>query len=204
MNRAPGQAGNQLALEGSRNYTKQLETVKRRLLNVNVNAMEAWKVDRLSVTAKLELGGSLGYMETDRRNRQSIVGAKVDDQNWMRYIRGYGKFEDGFRRLVRIASATRQVELQDKGFIQPCHSHHGRAASDIVTMNDGSLVKAEHQRPSGLLQQPEIPEWQWDLGCSIYHWSPVLWAEIGESSLIGPELVQETTDKVVLIKEKLR
>ncbi|GJT28638.1 retrovirus-related pol polyprotein from transposon TNT 1-94 [Tanacetum coccineum] len=33
---------------------------------------------------------------------------------------------------------------------------------------------------------------------------PVLWAEIGESSLIGPELVQETTDKVVLIKEKLK
>ncbi|GJS21510.1 hypothetical protein Tco_0450142 [Tanacetum coccineum] len=31
--------------------------------------------------------------------------------------------------------------------------------------------------------------------------SPVLWAEIRESSLIGPELVQETTDKVVLIKE---
>ncbi|GJU43980.1 putative reverse transcriptase domain-containing protein [Tanacetum coccineum] len=34
--------------------------------------------------------------------------------------------------------------------------------------------------------------------------SPVLWAEIGESSLIGHELVQETTDKVVLIKEKLK
>ncbi|GJR48262.1 putative reverse transcriptase domain-containing protein [Tanacetum coccineum] len=30
------------------------------------------------------------------------------------------------------------------------------------------------------------------------------YAEIGESSLIGPELVQETTDKVVLIKEKLK
>ncbi|GJZ54879.1 reverse transcriptase domain-containing protein [Tanacetum coccineum] len=34
--------------------------------------------------------------------------------------------------------------------------------------------------------------------------SLVLWAEIGGSSLIGPELVQETTDKVVLIKEKLK
>ncbi|GJS43201.1 putative reverse transcriptase domain-containing protein [Tanacetum coccineum] len=34
--------------------------------------------------------------------------------------------------------------------------------------------------------------------------SPVLWAEIGESSLTGPELIQETTDKVVLIKEKLK
>nr|GEU51518.1 putative reverse transcriptase domain-containing protein [Tanacetum cinerariifolium] len=34
--------------------------------------------------------------------------------------------------------------------------------------------------------------------------SPVLWAEIGENSLIGPELVQETTDKVVLIEERLK
>ncbi|GKF00466.1 putative reverse transcriptase domain-containing protein, partial [Tanacetum coccineum] len=34
--------------------------------------------------------------------------------------------------------------------------------------------------------------------------TPILWAEIGESSLIGPELVQETTDKAVLIKEKLK
>ncbi|GJR37945.1 hypothetical protein Tco_1213629 [Tanacetum coccineum] len=34
--------------------------------------------------------------------------------------------------------------------------------------------------------------------------SPVLWAEIGESSLTGPELVLDTTDKVVLIKEKLK
>ncbi|GJS83845.1 putative reverse transcriptase domain-containing protein [Tanacetum coccineum] len=34
--------------------------------------------------------------------------------------------------------------------------------------------------------------------------SPVIWAEIGGSSLIGPELVQETIDKVVLIKEKLK
>ncbi|GKB63937.1 putative reverse transcriptase domain-containing protein, partial [Tanacetum coccineum] len=130
-----------------------------------------------------------------------------------------------------------------------------------------SKVKVEHQRPSGLLQQPEIPEWKWDKitmdfitklpktksghdttwtlddmlrACVIdfggnwnvhlplakfsynnsYHSSircapfealygrkcrsPVLWAEIGESSLIGPELVQETTNTVFLIKEKLK
>ncbi|GJY33042.1 hypothetical protein Tco_0417511 [Tanacetum coccineum] len=36
------------------------------------------------------------------------------------------------------------------------------------------------------------------------YWSPVLWAEIRESSLTGPGLVLETTDKVVLIKEKLK
>ncbi|GJZ97939.1 putative reverse transcriptase domain-containing protein [Tanacetum coccineum] len=137
-------------------------------------------------------------------------------------------------------------------------------------------VKAEHQRPSGLLQQPEILEWKWDnitkdfimklprmksghdtiwvivdrLTKSAHFLatyedysmeklarlyideifarhgvpvsiisdrdgrfealngrkcrSPVLWAKIGESRLIGPELVQETTDKVVLIEEKLK
>ncbi|GKA53191.1 putative reverse transcriptase domain-containing protein [Tanacetum coccineum] len=126
-------------------------------------------------------------------------------------------------------------------------------------------VKDEHQRPSGLLQHPEIPEWKWDnitmdfimklprsksghdtiwkavgtrldmstayhpqtdgqsertiqtledmLGACVIDFSgswdvhlpsPVMWAEIGESRLIEPELVQETTDKVVLIKEKLK
>ncbi|GJR97408.1 hypothetical protein Tco_0269582 [Tanacetum coccineum] len=34
--------------------------------------------------------------------------------------------------------------------------------------------------------------------------SPVLWAEIGKSKLIGSKLVQETIDKEVLIKEKLK
>nr|GEX92876.1 putative reverse transcriptase domain-containing protein [Tanacetum cinerariifolium] len=34
--------------------------------------------------------------------------------------------------------------------------------------------------------------------------SLMLWAEIEEGSLIGPELVLETTDKVVMIKEKLK
>ncbi|GJY85498.1 putative reverse transcriptase domain-containing protein, partial [Tanacetum coccineum] len=142
-------------------------------------------------------------------------------------------------------------------------------------------VKAKHQRTSGLLQQPEIPEWKWEIitmdfitkfprtrnghdaiwvvvdrltklahflairedysteklarlyteEIVMHHgvhvsiisdrdarftsrlWqtiqkvlgmSPVLWATIGEGSLIGPELVQEMTNKVVVIKEKLK
>ncbi|GKF59484.1 hypothetical protein Tco_0176270 [Tanacetum coccineum] len=34
--------------------------------------------------------------------------------------------------------------------------------------------------------------------------SLVLWAEIGHSGLIRPELVQETTDKVVVIRDRLK
>ncbi|GJR72522.1 putative reverse transcriptase domain-containing protein [Tanacetum coccineum] len=33
--------------------------------------------------------------------------------------------------------------------------------------------------------------------------SPVIWNEVGESQLIGPELVQETTEKIVQIRERL-
>ncbi|GJW97824.1 reverse transcriptase domain-containing protein [Tanacetum coccineum] len=34
--------------------------------------------------------------------------------------------------------------------------------------------------------------------------SPVIWTEIGESQLTGPEIVQETTEKIVQIKERLK
>ncbi|GJX64318.1 putative reverse transcriptase domain-containing protein [Tanacetum coccineum] len=145
-------------------------------------------------------------------------------------------------------------------------------------------VKAEHQIPSGLLVQPEIPQWKWDnitmdfvtklpkssQGTSLamsttYHpetdrqnertiqtledmlhacmidfgkvWvnhlplvefsynnsyhasikaapfealygrkcrSPVCWAEVREVQLTGPEIVQETTDKIVQIKQRIQ
>ncbi|GKA44768.1 putative reverse transcriptase domain-containing protein, partial [Tanacetum coccineum] len=112
-------------------------------------------------------------------------------------------------------------------------------------------VEAEHQRPSGLLQQPEIPtEGQsertiqtledmlrayvldfggsWDVHLPLvefsynnsYHSSvrcapfealygkkcrsPIMWAEVGEGQLIGPELVQETTEKISQIKDGLK
>ncbi|GJY47391.1 putative reverse transcriptase domain-containing protein [Tanacetum coccineum] len=52
-------------------------------------------------------------------------------------------------------------------------------------------VKAEHQRPSGLLQQPKIP----DVRCAPFkalygrkNRSLIMWAEVGEGQLIGHEL----------------
>ncbi|GJR10031.1 putative reverse transcriptase domain-containing protein, partial [Tanacetum coccineum] len=118
-------------------------------------------------------------------------------------------------------------------------------------------VKAEHQRPSGLLVQPDIPQWKWDnitmdfvmklpkssqgydtiwrslqnaLGTSldmstVYHpqtdrqskrtiqtLKDMLLAcainfekaEVGEVQLTGPEIVQETTNKIVQIKQRMQ
>ncbi|GJT84288.1 putative reverse transcriptase domain-containing protein [Tanacetum coccineum] len=34
--------------------------------------------------------------------------------------------------------------------------------------------------------------------------SPVCWAEVGEAQLTGPEMIQETTEKIVLIKQRIQ
>ncbi|GJV93433.1 putative reverse transcriptase domain-containing protein [Tanacetum coccineum] len=34
--------------------------------------------------------------------------------------------------------------------------------------------------------------------------SPILWAEVGEGQLIGPEIVQETTEKILQIRDRLK
>ena len=34
--------------------------------------------------------------------------------------------------------------------------------------------------------------------------SPVCWAEVGESQMIGPEIIQETTDKIFQIRNRLK
>ncbi|KAJ9544986.1 hypothetical protein OSB04_024693 [Centaurea solstitialis] len=120
-------------------------------------------------------------------------------------------------------------------------------------------VKAEHQKPSGLLQQPEIPEWKWEqvsmdfvtklpktkkghdtiwvivdrltksahflpiketysidklaqlIQCAPYEAlfgrksrSPLNWLEVGENRLFRPDEVQETTDKIKMVQEKLK
>ncbi|GJR41574.1 putative reverse transcriptase domain-containing protein [Tanacetum coccineum] len=112
-------------------------------------------------------------------------------------------------------------------------------------------VKAEHQRPSDLLQQPEIPidgqsertiqtledmlracvldfGGSWDVHlllvefsynnsyhssvrCALFEAlygrkcrSPIMWPEVGEGELIGPELVQKTIEKISQIKDRLK
>ncbi|GKC76154.1 putative reverse transcriptase domain-containing protein [Tanacetum coccineum] len=54
-------------------------------------------------------------------------------------------------------------------------------------------VKAEYQKPSGLLVQPVIP-------CR----SPVCWDEVGDAQFTGPEIVHETAEKIIQIKKLIQ
>ncbi|GJT00465.1 hypothetical protein Tco_0821634 [Tanacetum coccineum] len=46
------------------------------------------------------------------------------------------------------------------------------------------------------------------LGIDTYHWrkcrSPICWAEVGDSQLTGPEIIHETTEKIVQIKSRIQ
>ncbi|GKC60867.1 putative reverse transcriptase domain-containing protein [Tanacetum coccineum] len=74
-------------------------------------------------------------------------------------------------------------------------------------------VKSEHQKPSGLLQHPDIPIWKWERITMDYvsglprtpSGCDTIWviSEVGDSQLTGPELIREMTEKIVQIKNRL-
>nr|GEW74729.1 putative reverse transcriptase domain-containing protein [Tanacetum cinerariifolium] len=57
-------------------------------------------------------------------------------------------------------------------------------------------VNAEHQKPSGLLQQPKILVWKWERITMDF-------SEVGDIQLTGPILIHDTTEKIVQIKNRL-
>nr|GEU97282.1 reverse transcriptase domain-containing protein [Tanacetum cinerariifolium] len=91
----------------------------------------------------------------------------------------YQRFIEGFSKIAKPLTKLTQKKVKfewegSDGFIVYCNaSNKGlgavlmqREKADIATYVSKCLtcakVKAEHQRPSGLLVQPKIPEWKWD------------------------------------------
>ncbi|GKD15222.1 putative reverse transcriptase domain-containing protein [Tanacetum coccineum] len=74
-----------------------------------------------------------------------------------------------------------------------------------------SKVKAKCQKPSGLLVQQEIPIYHASIKAAPFKAlygrkcrSPVCWAKVGDVQLTGPEIIHETTEKIVQIRQRLQ
>ncbi|GJZ54829.1 putative reverse transcriptase domain-containing protein, partial [Tanacetum coccineum] len=73
-------------------------------------------------------------------------------------------------------------------------------------------VKAEYQKPSGLLVQLVIPMWKWENITTDFvtkfpktsFGQDTIWAEVGDAQLTGPEIVHETTKKIIQIKKHIQ
>ncbi|GJV29333.1 putative reverse transcriptase domain-containing protein [Tanacetum coccineum] len=65
-------------------------------------------------------------------------------------------------------------------------------------------VKAKYQKPSGLLVQPEFPQWKWEN--ITMDFMTKLKTATGQDTiwLTGPEIIHETTKKIVQIKSRIQ
>ncbi|GJS82492.1 putative reverse transcriptase domain-containing protein [Tanacetum coccineum] len=151
----------------------------------------------------------------------------------------------------RILAAQKEASDESVG-LQRDEAHKSKYS---VHPGTDKIYYDLRDRPSGLLQQPEIPEWKWEgiamdfitklprtssghysiwvimdrltksahflpmredykiesVRCAPFEAlygrkcrSPIIWAEVGEGHLIGPELVQETTEKISQIKDRFK
>ncbi|GJX53664.1 putative reverse transcriptase domain-containing protein [Tanacetum coccineum] len=101
------------------------------------------RVRAMAMTIQSVVRGMIMASQSEAFKQENILAKKA---TWFRST--YGK--EGRREFILY-----------KPYMGPV-----RMKRDIATYVSKCLtcskVKAEHQRPSGLLQQPEIPEWKWD------------------------------------------
>ncbi|GKE78618.1 putative reverse transcriptase domain-containing protein, partial [Tanacetum coccineum] len=81
--------------------------------------------------------------------------------------------------------------------------------NEIVARHGSVRHKTRHEY--GLPPSDRRSDYHTSINCAPFealygqkYRSPVIWTEVGESQLIGPEIVQETTKKIVQIKERLK
>ncbi|GJX93646.1 reverse transcriptase domain-containing protein [Tanacetum coccineum] len=194
-----------------------------------------WKWDKITIDLitklpRLRSGHNTIWVIVDRLTKSAYFLAIREDFNTEKLARLYidvimarhgvpvsiisdrdGRFTSHFWQMVQKALGTRldlstayhsQTDRQSKRTIQTLEDMLRGCVIDFGGSWDVYLPLAEFSYDNS---------YHSSIRCALFKAlygrkcrSPVLWAEIGEGSVIGPELVLETTDKVVLIKEKLK
>nr|GEX83075.1 putative reverse transcriptase domain-containing protein [Tanacetum cinerariifolium] len=226
------------------------------------------------------------YADLKRKPMEFKVGDRVmlKVSPWKGVVRfgKRGKLNPRYVRPFKVFAKVGKIAYRLKLPQELSRVHHTFHVSNLkkcyadeplVMPLEGIHVKAEHQRPSRLLVQHEIPVWKWDnitmdfvtklpkspqgydtiwvivdrltksaifapmretdpleklaklylkevvarhgIPVSIIYdrdprfasrkcRSPVCWIEVGEFYLTGPEIVQETTEKIIQIKQRMQ
>ncbi|GKB62592.1 putative reverse transcriptase domain-containing protein [Tanacetum coccineum] len=101
----------------------------------------------------------------------------------------------------------------------------GLAVPPILALPEGAKISSQTAMPfkEGFVEAVEavekktkvgtyvrmnpVPQWQEQLpvyGTLRTCRSPVCWTEVGEAQILGPELIQETTEKIIQIKQRMQ
>nr|GEX47150.1 hypothetical protein [Tanacetum cinerariifolium] len=200
-----------------------------------VEAIKSWA----ALTTPMEVRQFLGLAGYYKR-LWSRIDAKVEGDSiheaQEEAMKGENVKAENLGRLIKQYLNFALVEHVVLGIVFGCRDLPNMKA-DIATYVSKCLtcakVKAEHQKPSGLLQQPEIRVSKWEritmdfvsglpktpsghgVPVSIIldrdsHFMSGFWrllqealSEVGDSQLTDPEQILDTTDKIVQIKKHL-
>ncbi|GJZ36195.1 putative reverse transcriptase domain-containing protein [Tanacetum coccineum] len=139
-----------LGLAGKANVVADALSKKERVKPRRVRAM--------SMTIQSGVRGMILAAQSEAFKQENILAERLHglDQQMERKEDGSLYFMD--RIWVLLVGGMRTIIMDE--------AHKTRMKRYIATYVSKCLtflkLKAEHQRPLGLLQQPEIPEWKWD------------------------------------------
>ncbi|GKD57456.1 retrotransposon protein, putative, ty3-gypsy subclass, partial [Tanacetum coccineum] len=103
------------------------------------------------------LYGTKSVIYTDHKSLQHIFDQKELNMRQRRWIELFSDYECEIRYHLGKANVVADAlsRKERPGMKRDIATY----VSECLTC---AKVKAEHQRPSGLLQQPQIPEWKWE------------------------------------------
>ncbi|GKB33063.1 putative reverse transcriptase domain-containing protein [Tanacetum coccineum] len=112
---------------------------------------------------------------TNHKSLQHILDQKelnMRQHHWLEFLSDYdceiryhpGKANVQILKAQTEARKPKNLDAEDVGgmLIEILREADNPRKEKLEPRVDGTLVKAEHQKPSGLLVQPEIPQWKWD------------------------------------------
>ncbi|GKD91134.1 putative reverse transcriptase domain-containing protein [Tanacetum coccineum] len=124
-------------------------------VNVVANALSQKEMDKpLRVRALMMTVHNDLPKKIRKPQEEAMKGKNVKTENLGRLIKQIFEFRpDGTRCFGN------RVWLPQYGGLRDLVMHESHKSNKCLTC---AKVKAEHQKPSGLLQQPEIPVWKWE------------------------------------------